>query len=384
MSKKLHGKKVLIFENHPCHHECIPIWVKLFQDMGATVFVSYKNISPNFNIVSMLKKWFPSVKIQLKYNLDQYDFVVNNTLYSHNPIGYLPKMPVFPDKKVKTDRKLLPHPDPNVRKGNKSSKPKELDRSKLRRIKPNRVYSVLHKFGPFRNPEAINHKKHWIISLAPHVHEKVQKLTSRSVCLLPIYFGPIRPQKFPVYDPTKVRFVIQGSVEFIRRNYKSMFDVISQCINKGKRNFEVLFIGKANGHNLRKIKQLVNKELRQNVKLIFNCNYEQFIKHVRNQNWILPLVDSTFKHTYFTLKLTSSISMGVGNAIPLILHKQLADIYSLTNEDCISYTDQSSFQVAFEKALDMTPEQYQTYKQKSYQTHLDWMKRNAENLEKAI
>lgn len=81
-----------------------------------------------------------------------------------------------------------------------------------------------------------------------------------------------------------------------------------------------------------------------------NLEFIQYHLAFANVDVLCPLVDDTFKHDYFTDKLTSSVSYGMGYNLYFVCHEKLQSIYGLKN--CFVYTDPTTDMMdAFERAF---------------------------------
>ena len=337
----LNNCKVMIAEKMLCHYECMPTWAYLFNELGAQVYISQSRSGNNQNMIPLMKKWInKKLRVLKSFSAQNFDIVVNNSLYPHHKV-----------QNINSKR---------------------------------RTYSVLHRFGKFNDHKVVNHPKHWIISLAPHVHEKVKALTPRSICLMPIYFGPVKNIKVSEYgtETNPVKFIIQGNIEFKRRNYKSIFTIAQQCIAKGHKNFRIIIMGRG---NKRKINGWITPELKGKIQIINGAGYERYFNEIRGCHWLLPLIDGTYKHQYFTHKLSSSMSMGIGNKVPLILHTKLCKIYELKSDvNSLEYVSMDQFRDQVIKALTMTNRRYQKYRDEMNKVYDGWMKKNKTSLSKIM
>ena len=333
------NNKVMICEKMLCHFECLPTWTYLFNQLGATVYISQSRGGNNQNMIPLMKQWIsPKIKVLKKFKSQNFDIVINNSLYPHRNVENL-------NTKQKT-------------------------------------FSVLHRFGKFNDKRATTHPKHYIISLAPHVHERVKALTPRSLCLLPIYFGPVKNINVTPEAYKTVKFIIQGNIEFKRRNYKSVFGVAKHCIANGHKNFKIVIMGRGNKS---KLQSWITPVLKGKIQIINGAGYKRYFDEIRSSHWLLPLIDGTYKHQYFTHKLSSSLSMAIGNKVPLILHHKLSNIYDLKTEvNSLEYGTLDQFKNQVVKALKMTNTEYQKYRDGMSKVYDGWMDKNKSSLSNII
>jgi hypothetical protein len=136
-------------------------------------------------------------------------------------------------------------------------------------------------------------------------------------------------------------FAVQGNITEARRNYRSLIPIFNEFKDIP---FYIKFIGR--GYLPHYLHEFKDKIIVEN-DLPF-LKYHNAFYNVYN---LLTLIDDTFKHTYYTENLTSSISYGIAYDIPFICSTKLKEIYSLTK--CLSYSSQAEFNSVFKQALDM-------------------------------
>jgi len=167
--------------------------------------------------------------------------------------------------------------------------------------------------------------------------EHILKLNNNLISIYPIYFGNfdynLRKQNY---------YLIQGNLEYKRRNYLSL---INCCLELKQRHIlsdRVKFI------ILGRFSQFTNKDYpvkldgndflqrinNNNIKSYFEFVYDatEYIKYfeIINQcKYILPLIDETYNHKYFQNKTTSSINIGIGFKQTFIINETIADVYKI-------------------------------------------------------
>ena len=104
-----------------------------------------------------------------------------------------------------------------------------------------------------------------------------------------------------------------------------------------------------------------------------NADYQTFFAEIRRSGWVLPLVDNSFKHGYFTKKITSSVMVAVGTGTPMVLHAKLAEIYGLVDgEMCFTYNDGEEA-AAFQRALEISESDYWRMERSVLSTREVWL-----------
>ena len=206
-------------------------------------------------------------------------------------------------------------------------------------------YEIYCTFYPNENPESqhIFNKNTYAIShrVLPHSinNPNIFFLKPLSNCdryFIPSLLPPINKvkTKFPV-------FAVQGNITESRRNYKSLIPLL----NKYKdRQFIIKFIGRG-------IMPVYLIPYMDKLVLCLNLDFINYHQSFNDVYAILPLIDDTFTHSYYTTSLTSSISYGKGYDLRFICSKKLKDIYMLDNS--ITYSNQDEMNDAFGQALDM-------------------------------
>ncbi len=119
---------------------------------------------------------------------------------------------------------------------------------------------------------------------------------------------------------------VQGNIRSKRRD----FDILTRLLETYKDlNFKIKIIGKGNLSDL--LKKHSHKIILRN-----NLDFQRYHKEFLDCSAIFPLVDPIDFPQYFTTKLTSSISYGVGYNLTFFCHQKLIDIYNLKN--AVGYT----------------------------------------------
>lgn len=335
-------KSVLIVETGVCHFELIPTWVYLFDKCGYDVYLNVKKHG-NRNITPiLLKDKLRYTEVSDPHNVwyDKYNVVIQNTFYPTGKIGALPK----DNQKCKL-------------KGN-----------------------VVHVISNFADNQ-VKSNNHILITLANHMNNESLKYTPRTTYLYPIYFR--NPTSIPsrVITVPKRVFVVQGTFDSSRRNYKGLMDVLKSL--KDRNDFVVLMMG-SGGNMLQSLKgQLSKLGVSDKVKFETNVGYNVFFDRLWNSHFILPLVDSSssVRDQYFKSKITSSIMASVGNLLPMVGDKAIGDLYGLSNGvDCLTYTNMNGFKDAMIKAITMNQEDYNTMVSNVKVVYDKWMNENVNNI----
>ena len=153
------------------------------------------------------------------------------------------------------------------------------------------------------------------------------------------------PDFFPFYDKKVSKsipkvYLIQGSINIKRRNYKCLVDILEKYKND---NFKIRILGK--GKELPYLNKFKDK-----IEFLNNKNFIEYHKFFNDASYILPLIDESYKHEYFSKKYTSSISYGLGYKLPFIAHIKLKKIYPIKG---YFYSNLQEFIEIFGKTLEL-------------------------------
>ncbi len=304
--------KALIIEKRQCHQELLPTWVWVLSKIGFAVDVFVSLTTPRHRRISNEMRTLMGLKFTSVSTIcENYDVIVNNSLY---PDEYIP----------------------------------ELKGTTL-------TFSVMHTTAQtYIDTTGLKSKQHTVLALGPHMQSSIGFIF-QSIFSPPIYFGPIPSS---IKKNQKERIVVQGTLEHYRRNYGCIVSLINRYGSQLPFVFEVL--GDGNGKLTNHIASQIQSPLRDRLICTSNPNYSHYLTSIQQSGWIMPCVDETFSHNYFTNKITSSVMVAIGNGIPLILHQTLADIYGLQNEiNCICYGSVTELvESVFPKAVSMSDEEY--------------------------
>ena len=127
---------------------------------------------------------------------------------------------------------------------------------------------------------------------------------------------------------------IQGNIVEGRRNFRSLIPLL-QATSDLPYKIKIVGRGELPGY----LKPWSHK-----IVIAANLNFIDFHKAFSNVTALLPLIDTEFKHGYFTDQLTSTISYAEAYHIPLIAHENLKRIYErCTTFKWIPYSSSKEF-----------------------------------------
>lgn len=312
-------RRALIIEKLPCHHEIIPTWVWMLSNkLGYTVDILVR-APAHRDITKMM-----SVNMGLIFrlvntaNVSDYDVVINNSLTMENATVCCGK-----------------------------------------RLTLNVVHSL-----PF--PSTTQVATQVATCLGPHVHKSLmQTCKTPSILVPPVYFGFEGANKS---HRNRRTFVVQGVLERFRRNY----DMIPKLIDENVA-VEITLLGDGRDDKLLQYLRSRCSTRPEAIRCNRNADYQTFFAEIQRSGWVLPLVDNSFQHGYFTKKITSSVMVAIGTGTPMVMHSKLAEIYGLIDGDtCLTYNDNEE-DAAFKRALHVSEFDYQRMEQCVLSTREMWL-----------
>lgn len=307
--------KALIFPNTVGHFELLPSLV---------YYLNQFEISPiiyNYNgwIGNIRREYLREMSLEFTItnknpNFSEYNIIIITTYYPDK----------FPFLEIKTFTKL----------------------------ENTQVFLIIHEHHKkFIDEKPLTNKTHLnLLYLTPHGYQLSQDKTNfNSFYLLPIIFQT--PEHAEILDNKPLRILIQGNIQEKRRNYQTLIKLASKFKD---RNFVFIIVGRGD----KTIREIFKKstEYDTKFKIFLNLKEKDFYHKIRTCHFIMPLVDETYNHRYFQSKLTSSITIGIGHTLPMIIHTKLADIYEI--KDQFIYDSFDTVENAFQSALDVTKEDY--------------------------
>lgn len=205
-------------------------------------------------------------------------------------------------------------------------------------------YEIYCTFYPNTNPESehVFAKNQYVVShrVLPHITNNPHIFFLTPLCKSEQYFIPTQLPNILKIKTKLPIFAIQGNITEDRRNYKSLIPIFQAYKH---RQFVVKFIGRG-------FMPIYLMPYMDKIAMCLNLSFTEYHEQFNDVYAILPLIDDSFKHSYYTTTLTSSISYGKSYNLRFICSKNLKDIYSL--DDAISYSSQEEMIEAFGKALD--------------------------------
>ncbi len=167
--------------------------------------------------------------------------------------------------------------------------------------------------------------------------EHILKLNNDLIPIYPIYFG-----NFDLNKRKNNYYLIQGNLEYKRRNYLSLINCCIKLkennINENKVKFIILgrFSNQTNPEYKLKLNgdDFLDKIKKNNIEEYFEfiygaTEYKKYFEIINECKFILPLIDESYNHNYFLNKTTSSVNIGIGFKQIFVINKTFANMYNI-------------------------------------------------------
>lgn len=314
---EINKNEILIIEKYSFHGECIPGFIKYFQDLG------YKNIDILIN--TKLNKLRP-------LNISFFNNKLNILEYSSNLIedfitlgmcNYY-KICLFTTLEFKNKDKI------RLYLYNKHNFKKLIVFHELFHInKKDILYYNIIVLKKFKNDIPV-------YEVNPH------------------FFG-----EYKFHNKSKItNFIIVGGIESFRKNFFILFDGIEKLINNKIFNFHVTIIG---GNIENKLKVLLNKtqtHLSKYVTFTGRIPYDIMYEYISKSDFFLPLLDPKQHGIYLSKKTSGSFQLVYGFIIPMLIEKTFAEKYGFNNSNSIIYNNDDDFFNKLNYSINMKDEEY--------------------------
>jgi hypothetical protein len=149
--------------------------------------------------------------------------------------------------------------------------------------------------------------------------------------LAPVYLGDVAaatpPREITV-------FCVQGNVEFGRRDYAGLVDAAITLATE-RSDFAIRMVGRSGTRDGEAFRATIRAA---GVAELFQfgdgeISYSDYLTDVATSDWVLPLLDPSVPGlaSYFSVKITSSMSMAIGLGVPAVAESLLADHYGVSH-----------------------------------------------------
>ena len=305
---------VLIFEAQPHHGECLPAYIKYFNDLGYHVdLLLLREIikqepfcrmpeDADFSIIE--GTWDNRAEILKNGKILNYKHILIATAICY----YEPQSPVIAEFPV-----FQKHPSVYIVEHDLRDIDTNMERPYL---KENRIATL------------------WKFSMGTMVN--------------PCYFGDVKITSKNV--PT---FIVVGKIEKKRKNHNLLFNAIEK-LQKETQNFHVVIIGEVeNG------RQTIPEKIKPFVTITGYLNFPEMYNYMEKADFFLPLLDPDNKdhERYLTSGVTGSLQLILGFRKVPVIQEKFADFYEFSKENAVIY--QKNLEKAMKQAIEMSPHEYE-------------------------
>src|SRR3989338_9915814 len=309
-----------IIEFYQCHTEIIQAWDDLFQCSKQPIEVYLASVR-DFKVFESAMRYRPLE--ELSTPLDQHEqYLINTTRVE------LKKYPLWRELALLEATKFL-------------------------------VFHSFQEFDYFRgqNPDLIASR--WVtpIFLCPAIRSKLSHIisTSKYLQLIPLARPLVHSPHSDTLSPNKLKYLVIGRLDFRIRDYVELIKSLQQIQLRDDWTCVIIGAVSRDEDYHRLIRLIREARLTERVRVLPNCPTAelqlQMSPHVDERIYLLPLIK---KRSYYIDILTGSIPLSMSNGIPMILDRQLAQIYQI--KSAIIYYCLSD---GIQRALNLAPLDYQ-------------------------
>lgn len=311
---KANGRSVLIFEAQPHHGECLPAYIKYFNDLGYHV-----------------------------------DLLVLREIIEQNPFCLMPQNADF-----------------NIIEGTWDNRAAILKNEKILKYKHILISTAICYYSPQTSviDEFPIFKKHPSVFIVEHDLHDIDTNHERSfleknristlwkfplgTMVNPCYFGNVNitPKNVPT-------FIVVGKIEKKRKNHDLLFNAIGGLLEKTQ-NFHVIIVGEVEDSAL-----TIPEKIRPYVTITGYLNFPEMYQYMEKADFFLPLLDSKNKahERYLTSGVTGSLQLILGFRKIALIQEKFAAFYEFNDQNAIIY--KRSLENAMYQAVVMSPQKYQ-------------------------
>lgn len=336
---KANSHSVLIFEAQPHHGECLPAYIKYFNDLGYHVDLlllreiikqnPFCKMPGNSDFSIIEGTWDNRAEILKNEKILNYKHIMISTAICY----YSPQIPVIDEFPI-----FKKHPS---------------------------VFIVEHDLHDID----INHEREYLEKNRISTLWKFQHGTMINPC----YFGNVTITQKNV--PT---FIVVGKIEKKRKNHDLLFDAISRLLNKTE-NFHVVIIGEVENSAL-----TIPEKIRPHVTITGYLNFPEMFEYMEKADFFLPLLDEKNKEheRYLTSGVTGSLQLILGFRKIALIQEKFAKFYEFSDENALIYKER--LDEAMYKAVEMSPKIYQEMQNNLDEKTISLYAKSESNLKRII
>ena len=239
--------------------------------------------------------------------------------------------------------------------------------------------------GQEYHPLTLKQEHVQLFTIHPCLNNKSQILPDKN-WINPIYYCDDSQQlKNNRKSSQEVIFVVQGNVEFSRRDYIGLLDTVQEISRQLDNSFKIRIVGQSHFPDGIEFKRQVQlRGLNAYFEFIpTNSNFDVFYREIASADYILFLIDRTTNtwSSYYESIVSSSVATCIALGVVPIIHDELASRYEIQG---ITYSN-GNLNLAMIGAI----QGYQTTMFYEYQSHLQYQAKylrlvNTYNLAKSL
>lgn len=330
--KNANKNSVMIFEAQPHHGECLPAYVKYFNDLGFHVdlFVLDEIIEQNpfsrmpssadFSVIRA--DWNARAEILSNKKILQYKHLVVATAICY----YEPQKPVIDEFPIFKEHPSVFIVEHDIRDVDKNNEREYLDKGHV---------ITLWDFD--------------------------KKVTMVNPC----YFGDVKHTGKNV-----TTFICVGNIETKRKNHTALFKCVEEVLKQTKA-FKVIVIGRI----IDDFK--IPEHLQDYIEVTGYLNFPEMFEYMEKADFFIPLLDASNPDhdRYITSGVSGSVQLILGFAKVPIIHEKFADFYGFDSSMALIFNSES-FATQMMDAINMSTIQYANMQENLYSHTMNVQKKS--------
>lgn len=334
------NNSVMIFEAQSHHGECIPAYIKYFNDLGfhVDVFVLKEIIAQNpfcrmpagsdFSVIEA--DWNTRAQILNNRDILKYKHVIISTAICY----YEPQSPVIDEFPIFKEHPSLFIVEHDIR---------DVDKNNERDYLSKKHVMTLWDFN--KHVTMVN----------------------------PCYFGDVKRTAKNV-----TTFICVGNIESKRKNHAALFKCIEKLLQYTKA-FKVVIIGSV----IDDFK--IPEHLKNYITVTGYLNFPEMFEYMEKADFFIPLLDATNADhdRYITSGVSGSIQLILGFAKLPIIHKKFADFYGFNSSMAMIFNSKD-FANMMLKAINMSESEYASMQSNLAQYAKDIQNKSKVNIKKVL
>lgn len=168
--------------------------------------------------------------------------------------------------------------------------------------------------------------KIFLLSSNVYKHTK-ERLKDQNMDFFYPLIRDIKVNRSSEYDDSKLNICIPGKIEYKRRDYKGLVDLLKKS---GLKNIQFIILGNCGADDGPDLADYINKMGMSEYFELFKCfvPYDTFVSKLNQCDFIMPLIHPAVKNfkLYHETKISASFTMAYTYYKPLLLFSSLSDL----------------------------------------------------------